>query len=145
MVSVAMMLGGAIVNALAFTGSNFLFSSLKGSDLEIERKRHDLALEKLTRDKNEWTKKRTKYLDAINERLRKEAHAKQTFVNVDHALRQYYEVTGLQYGLPDELRQENEPRLSDYYTPSDSQKTRELVWVLVGTTVVGVASYSILR
>ena len=39
--AVAMMIGGAVVNALAFTGGNFLFSKLgKTQDAEKERERH---------------------------------------------------------------------------------------------------------
>ena len=71
MVSIAMMIGGAVVNALAFTGSIFLFSSHWK-----ERKRHDLAQEQLTKARDEWSKERVKYLDYINDRLRKEAIAK---------------------------------------------------------------------
>ena len=45
-----MMIGGAVVNALAFTGGNYLFSLLGRSDeAEKERKRHDLAIEALQR------------------------------------------------------------------------------------------------
>ena len=44
--AVAMMLGGAVVNALAFSDSNYLFSHLgKSGDAEAERKRHDKAVE----------------------------------------------------------------------------------------------------
>ena len=39
-------IGGAMVNALAFSGTNFVFSRLTDHG-EKERKRHDLALEKL--------------------------------------------------------------------------------------------------
>ena len=42
-----MLVGGAMVNALAFSGSNFLFSMLRNSDLNEERKRHDQAVEQL--------------------------------------------------------------------------------------------------
>ena len=44
--AVAMMIDGAVVNALAFTGSDFLFSKLgKTQDSEKERERHDKAVE----------------------------------------------------------------------------------------------------
>ena len=79
MVSIAMTIGGAVVNALAFTRSNLLFSSLKSGDAEKERKIHDLALERLTKSTDEWSKRRLKYLDYLNDRLRKEANAKKTF------------------------------------------------------------------
>ena len=42
-----MMLGGALANALAFTGSSYLFSSLSKDSIDKERKRHYLAIEKL--------------------------------------------------------------------------------------------------
>ena len=45
MASIAMLVGGALVNALAFTGSNVLFSKLGKSDAAgEERKRHDKAI-----------------------------------------------------------------------------------------------------
>ena len=43
-----MMIGGAFVNAFAFSGSNFLFHKL--SSESEERKRHDKAMEKLNHD-----------------------------------------------------------------------------------------------
>ena len=52
------MLGGALANALAFTGSSFLFSSLSKDNIEKERKRHDLAIEKLQKAQVEWQRKR---------------------------------------------------------------------------------------
>ena len=49
MAAIGMMVGGAIVNALAFTGGSYLFSLLgdKSAKAEKERKRHDLAVEEL--------------------------------------------------------------------------------------------------
>ena len=47
MASVAMLIGGALVNALAFTGSSYLFHRLSADNINAERKRHDAAIEKL--------------------------------------------------------------------------------------------------
>ena len=44
MASLLFTAGGAVMNALAFSGTNFLFNGLMDHD-EKERKRHDLALE----------------------------------------------------------------------------------------------------
>ena len=71
MASLLFTVGGAAVNALAFSGTNFLFSRLTDHG-EEERKRHDLALEKLQRARDEWNKDRMKRLDFINKRLREE-------------------------------------------------------------------------
>ena len=70
MAGFATMVGGAITNALAFTGSSFFFNMISG---DAERKRHDLALKKLQRDRDEWNQKRLQQLDYVNQKLREEA------------------------------------------------------------------------
>ena len=47
MATLAMMAGGALVNALAFSGTNFLFSQFGGHGDEM--KRHNLAMEQLSK------------------------------------------------------------------------------------------------
>ena len=47
MANVAMLIGGALANALAFTGSSYLFPRLSKDSIDKERKRHDLAIERL--------------------------------------------------------------------------------------------------
>ena len=58
MASTGFLIGGALIRALAFSGSNFLFSSLSKESIDKERKRHDKAIEDLQRAQIEWTKKR---------------------------------------------------------------------------------------
>ena len=74
MTSLLFTTGGAVVNALAFNGTNFVFSRLTDHGAE-ERKRHDLALEKLQRARDEWNRDRMKRLDLINKRLRERNEA----------------------------------------------------------------------
>ena len=45
MVSIAMLVGGSLANALAFTGSSYLFHRLSADNINAERKRHDAAIE----------------------------------------------------------------------------------------------------
>ena len=45
MASITMLVGGPMVSALVFSGSNYLFSMLRSSDLNEERKGHDQAVE----------------------------------------------------------------------------------------------------
>ena len=52
--SIAMMLGGALANALAFTRTSYFFSSLSKDSIDKERKRHYLAIEKLQKAQIEW-------------------------------------------------------------------------------------------
>ena len=58
MVNVAMLIGGAIVNALAFTGSSYLFLRLSKDSIDKERKRHDVAIKKLQKVQVKWVWKR---------------------------------------------------------------------------------------
>ena len=100
--ALAMMIGGAVVNAFAFSGSNYLFSYIgKSGDAEKERERHDKALEQLEEAQDAWSKKRTERLDFINEEIQKEHHAAQTFDDVDQAMKQYFYITGKH--LPEEV------------------------------------------
>ena len=57
------------LNALAFSGTNFVFSKLTDHG-EKKRKKHDLALESLQMARDKWNKGRMKRLDFINKRLR---------------------------------------------------------------------------
>ena len=47
MASIGFLIRGALVNALAFSGSNFLFSSLSKDSVVKERKRYYKAIEAL--------------------------------------------------------------------------------------------------
>ena len=58
-----------IANALAFTGSSYLFSSLSKDSIDQERKRHDLAIAKLQKAQIEWQQKRQQRIDFINKQL----------------------------------------------------------------------------
>ena len=108
-----MLVGGAMVNALAFSGSNYLFSMLRSSDLNEERKRHDQAVEQLQAAQAKWSRKRTERHDWISEDLRRQGHAVQNFRDVNDAMRGYSRVTGPKL---DPLGPE--PKLSDLYVPS---------------------------
>ena len=53
-----MLIGGAIANALAFTGSSYLSLRLSVNSIDGKRKRHDLVIEKLQKAQIEWWHKR---------------------------------------------------------------------------------------
>ena len=61
MASVLFTIGGAVLNALAFSGTNFVLSRLTDHGAE-ECRRHDLALEKLQRVRDEWNRDQMKRL-----------------------------------------------------------------------------------
>ena len=142
MASIAMMLGGALANALAFTGSSFLFSSLSKDSVDKERKRHDLAIEKLQKAQVEWQNKRQQRIDFINKQLMLEKKAEAKFTELNDAMREYYSVFGkgkLLQPLP------REPVLSDFYAPDDGQHERELAFITLSMVGIGVVLYYVER
>ena len=139
MASLLFTIGGAVVNALAFSGTNFVFSRLTDHG-EEERKRYDLALEKLQRARDEWNKDQMKRLDFINRKLHEKNEARTYIKNVDEAMLEYYHVFAKQIKpLPPE------PELSDFYHPSEVQKNGELLFVVVGTGIATYALYKYLK
>ena len=142
MASIAMMLGGALANALAFTGSSFLFSSLSKDSIDKERKRHDLAIEKLQKAQIEWQQKRQQRIDFINKQLMLEKKAETKFTELNDAMREYYSVFGT-YDVRDLKGKHLEPLprgpvLSDFYTPDDVQHERELAFITLSMLGIGV-------
>ena len=57
MASAAMLIRGALANALAFTDSSYLFLRLSKNNIDKERKQHNLATEQLQKAQVEWAQK----------------------------------------------------------------------------------------
>ena len=135
MPGIVAMLFGAGINALAFSGSNYMFSKLSNHGAG-ERKRHNQAIEKLQKDRNSWVKERQQRLDFINQQLQRERHAEHTFSEVDDAMEAYYIAT--EKKLPP-LR--SKPVLSDFYHPSDQQKNNEILFIISSLGLMGYFMY----
>ena len=136
MASLLFTVGGAVVNALAFSGTNFLFSGFMDHG-EKERKRHDLALEKLQRARDEWNEDRMKPLDFINKRLRERNEARAYINNADAAMLECYRLFAKKIKPV-----ASKPQLSDFYRPSRAQKNGEQLFVTVST---GIATYALYK
>ena len=89
-----MLIGGALANALAFTGSSYLFHRLSADNIDAERKRHDAAIEALQKAQIDWIHKRQQRIDFINNQLRLERKAEDKFTELNDAMREYHEVFG---------------------------------------------------
>ena len=113
-----MLIGGALVNALAFTGSSYLFHRLSADSIDADRKRHDAAIEALQKAQIEWTHKRQQRIEFINDQLRLGRKAEILFG----------------HELPPLPR---EPALSDFYTPSNEQHYRELGFIALSMIGIG--------
>ena len=115
MASIGFLIGGALVNALAFTSSNYLFNSLSKESVD-----------------KEWAKKRQERLDYINNQIMKQRKAEKRFIDLNSAMQQYFLVTGRQLEpLPPK------PVLSDFYVPSEDHHNRELVFITLSMVGIG--------
>ena len=137
--TIGMMIGGAIVNGLAFTGSSYLFHALDKPNADKERKRHDLAIEQLNRDTELWNEERKRKLDFINQELMKRNIAARDLSHMDDAMRLYNVFNtnkdNNKISLPPK------PTFSQYYQPSKEQRKYEYLWIIIGTGVVGYIGY----
>ena len=139
MATVAVLVGGVIVNALTFSGSNYLFSQLSSKFVDKEQKRHDITLEQLQVAQADYNQCWAERLDWINEELHRQQHAVHTFQDVDAAMREYALVTGktlVPLGPP--------PKLSDFYMLSDNQKDCEIAFIILGMAATGVVAYKLM-
>ena len=134
MASIALMIGGAIINATTFVGGSYLAKYLSGSsDSDEEKKRHDLAVEKYQKKYEEYEENRAKLNDWImtNDRIKDEA--KENFKNTDYALKLYNKIHQDDLSL-------REPQFSDFYQPSAQQKQGEIIYVGASALAIGFAA-----
>ena len=136
-----MMIGGALLNAAAFTGGNYLASTLEGGDKAAreEMERHNRAIEAYKAAYAKFTRDRTKLLDWIETKAEIKAKAEQNLTNTDYAFKLYNQVH------PDErMIPPKEPQFSDFYQPSEQQKNGELLFVGIGALALGYAAFRFL-
>ncbi len=124
----AVMLTAAILNAAAFTGGNAIYRALEGDhSASEERKRHDLALEKLNKDTSEWNENRLKMIDYINTQREKARQTNSDFSDAEYAMSQL-----------------EQPKLEHYYSPSKGQKEGEWTFVIGETMLSALITHFIL-
>ena len=133
MASILALAGGALINALPFSGTNFLFSKLSDHGAK-ERERHDRAVEQLTKDRSEWSQKHQQDLDRLYKRAQETKQADQDLAASEQLMLEYDSL----------LKQKFQGRLSDYYHPSDQQKNGEMAFIAAafGLTTFLVMKYS---
>ena len=132
----ASMIGSAVIGGLGFSGGSWLFSKIDPKNYSKEVKRHNLAIEKLTKERDDWNKRRLKNIDFINSELKKENISITDFRDVDQAMKMYTIVTkNTLPPLPPE------PKLKDFYEPSEEMKKYEYAWIILGTLGLGVILY----
>ena len=79
MARIAVLIGGALANAQAFTGCSYLFSRLS--------KRQEEVIERLQKLQIEWVHKRQELIkESCNKQLRLEKAAETEFTNLNDAM-----------------------------------------------------------
>ena len=126
-----------ILNGVAFSGGNWLFKMFEGKDkdkdkAEEERKRHNLAEEKLNKANSAWNQKRQIMQDYKYETLKKQQQSESDFEDADHAMRVYHQLL------------EAKPKLSNFYTPSPKQQHYETIFIVGAVLVSSYVMYKYL-
>ena len=119
MATVAIMVGGAVLNAATFIGGNYLAKYLSGDSGQAaldEKKRHDLALEKYQREYAQYQKDRTQLLDWVAQQDREKNKAFHDFQDTDAALALYNQTHRTKVAMP------KEPQFSDTTNPAHSRR-----------------------
>ena len=120
---------GALVNALAFTGTSYAFHQL--SSPESERKRHNLAVEKFQKAHNKWLDDRQNAIDEERQREKAAGRAEKDFQQLDAAMRDFYTAS--------------EPKFKHYYNPTPKQQSNNLLFTVGSTVIAGVAGYFVAK
>ena len=140
MASIAVMVGGAILNAAAFTGGNYLLKYFAGDQASLtEKTRHDKAIEAYDAAMDKYNRERMQLLDWVETNREIKAQANQNFTNTDYAFKLYNQAH------PDyKLSMPTAPKFSDMYQPSELQKQGELLFVGGGALALGYAAFRFL-
>ena len=125
----ASVVAGGLFNAVAFAGAGYVFHKLDKSGYEKEMKRHNEAMEKLLKEKEKWYEKTVKKKNKIALLRQKLLDASKDLNETNEALHNLRTAT-------EELEEDEEPTLNDYYEPSDEMK----MYMNVVTGVIGSVS-----
>ena len=132
MATLAIMIGGAVLNAATFISGNYLAKALSGDSGQAAL--DDKALKKYQKDYAQYQKDRTELLDWIAEQDREKDKAIHDFQDTDRALALYNQTHRAKVTLS------KEPEFSDYYKPSPQQKNGELLFIGASTLALGYAA-----
>ena len=126
---------GGLFNAFAFAGAGFLFSKLNHTGYEKEIKRHNLAMEKLARSKEKWFEKQEERKQEIQKLKQQAVEANEDINQTNKSLENLAKVLNRVKYLENEYVASNEaePKLEDYYKPSQEMKEyQNILFLIVG-------------
>jgi len=121
--TIALLIGGAILNSTAFVGGSYLakYLSSDGKHFDEEKIRHDKAIELYQKNMGEYHKKKQEYEEWLEIQYKNKQIADSNLSDTDYAFR-IYSKTHPDFNL-------KEPQLGDYYKPNKKQKQYEMMYV----------------
>lgn len=124
----ASVVAGGLFNAVAFAGAGYVFHKLDKSGYEKEMKRHNEAMEKLSEEKEKWYERTVEKKNRIALLRQNLIDANKNLDETNFALHNLRTAT-------EDLYEDKEPTLDDYYKPSEEMKSYwTIVTGLIGTT-----------
>lgn len=105
-----------IFNTLAFSVSGYLFKLLDGKGYQKEIKRHEMAMEKLTKARELWYQNEVLKKDEISRKRQEFIASRAGMETVNRALEELRKIT-IHNRTFTRL-----PQLNDYYRPSDKME-----------------------
>ena len=114
------MAAGGLFNAFAFAGAGYLFQKFNKDGYEKETKRHDLAMERLEKARQEWNQKDVERLEKAANLRQERSDADADFGKINKSPKDYEKVTTLVFEGK-KLTRKRTTHL-DFYNPSDEMK-----------------------
>lgn len=127
-------IGASIISAAAFTIGGAIYDQFfRNSDTE----RHNKAMEKLSEETTRYNREKQMALEYVNYQLKLHQDAMSDFNDIDAALVRYNEL------FPEsKLELGSEPKLADYYVPSDEKINTEYALMIGGGLLAGYIVYN---
>ena len=102
-----------------------------------ETERRDKAMQKLSEERERYNKEKQAVLEYVNYQLKLHQDAMSNFNDIDAALERYNEL------FPEsKIEIRPEPKLSDYYVPSDEKINTEYALMIVSGIAAGYIVYN---
>ena len=137
----ASVVAGGLFNAFAFAGAGFLFSKLNHSGYKDEIKRHNLALEHLSKAKQEWYEEEVSRKNKIEEKRHQLVEANKDINTTNAALNALDHLNRIM----EKRSLEREPTLNDYYKPSEEMEAYKVLTMVATGLGGGLAGYKVYK
>ena len=126
---------GGIFNAVAFAGAGFLFSKLNKEGYKDEMRRHNEAMEKLTKAKEAWYEREVARKDRMAQLRLELDDANKDFAETNRALKTLEQATKV----------DREPTIHNFYQPSDEMKKYQDLTIGVAGITSGIVGTVLLK